>query len=212
MGSKNATRRRFIQSAFGLVVIGSGKYLQAALQVTPAQAEGPFYPIKSHRFEDTDQDLVKIESATKAAGGQILYLTGNVSTPGGVPMSGVYVEIWQCDINGRYIHPRDSNGLKKDPYFQGFGRALTTNTGQYHFKTIKPVAYQSRTPHIHFKVIQKDGVELLTTQMYFEGEPLNRSDSLYGRLSDDGKKQLTVSVDKVKSQELISRFDIVIGT
>ena len=70
------------------------------------------------------------------------------------------------------------NGKRRDSNFQGFGRFLTSTSGEYYFRTIKPVAYPGRTPHIHFKIKQGDR-ELLTTQCYVKGDPGNDRDGIY---------------------------------
>jgi protocatechuate 3,4-dioxygenase, beta subunit len=107
----------------------------------------------------------------------------------GRPLPGYLVEIWQCDAHGHYLAERGSSWsdwLKKreapDPGFQGYGRTLTDAGGGYRFRTIRPVSYPGRTPHIHFKV-RRDGRELLTTQMYVAGEPGNERDGIYGELA-----------------------------
>jgi len=73
------------------------------------------------------------------------------------------IEIWQCDVNGHYLHTRDNNAVA-DSSFQGFGHAITGSDGVYEFITIKPVPYPGRTPHIHVKAFAND--KELTTQFY----------------------------------------------
>ncbi|MGI9456654.1 MAG: hypothetical protein ACR2NU_08835 [Aeoliella sp.] len=58
------------------------------------------------------------------------------------------VEIWQVDGKGAYLHSRGESGQGREPNFQGFGRFLTGKSGEYYFRTIKPVRYPGRTPHI----------------------------------------------------------------
>ena len=74
---------------------------------------------------------------------------GRVLTVSGKAVPGVRVEIWQCDAKGYYHHPHDRGG-RADPRFQGYGRTSTDEQGQYRFRTIRPVAYPGRAPHIHF--------------------------------------------------------------
>jgi protocatechuate 3,4-dioxygenase beta subunit len=93
------------------------------------------------------------------------------------------VEIWQVDNNGVYIHSKDRRHDLHDGHFQGYGRFLTGSGGEYHFRTIKPVVYPGRTPHIHFK-IGKNEKELLTTQCYIKGEPHNERDGVYRGIRD----------------------------
>jgi len=79
------------------------------------------------------------------------------------------VEIWQVDASGSYIHSRSGDRGKRDKNFQGYGRFLTGSKGEYYFRTIKPVGYQTRTPHIHV-IVKKGDRRLLTTQLYVKGE------------------------------------------
>ena len=201
-----------LKSTVGIGVMGVAAAANGALALTPRQSEGPFYPRPSHRFDDDDNDLVMLENQTRKAGGLILHLSGRVQSPSGEPQAGARVEIWQCDVNGRYIHPRDrGSNLKKDRYFQGFGHATAQAGGEYFFRTIRPVAYTGRTPHIHFKVFDADGREKLTTQMYVAGEPLNDSDGLYRRLNPEARQRVTVALSTDDAGNYIGRFDLVIG-
>ena len=138
--------------------------------------------------------------------GQVLGLDGR-------PMPGVLIEIWQCDANGRYRHPRERGAGVQDPGFQGYGRALTDAGGAYHFRTIRPVAYPGRTPHIHFKLGTAAG-ELLTTQMYVAGEPGNERDGLLNAIRDlDQRRRLLVELhaaDAIEADALAGTFDIVV--
>ncbi|NML17216.1 dioxygenase family protein [Azohydromonas caseinilytica] len=157
----------------------------ARLRPTPAQTEGPFYPV---RFgEDTDADLLA-HGARRYMGAQPCWVSGTVTDTAGMPLAGAVVEIWQCDGQGHYHHPGD--GDRADPAFQGFGRVLTGADGGYHFHTIRPVAYAGRAPHIHFKV-RALGRELLTTQLYVEGDPGNARDGLWRRLSAAEREAVT---------------------
>ena len=117
---------------------------------TPRQTEGPFYPNKLPL--DTDNDLLVINDGITPAVGEVTYLTGRILDAKGGPVRNALVEIWQVDNNGAYIHTEDPHGEKHDKNFQGFGRFLTGSTGEYYFRTIKPVLYTGRTRHIHFKI------------------------------------------------------------
>jgi protocatechuate 3,4-dioxygenase, beta subunit len=181
---------------------------RAAL-LTPRQTEGPFYPPVLPA--DSDSDLVRVTGADAAALGQVTHVTGRVLDRQGRPLSGALVEIWQCDAHGRYLHPGD-RGSTRDPGFQGFGRSLTDTGGGYRFRTIRPVAYTGRTPHIHFKVL-RDGAELLTTQMYVAGEASNARDGLYRRLDPDERERVTVALrpaPEIESGALAGLFEIVV--
>lgn len=162
-----------------------------ALARTPAQMEGPFYPTPRMRFADADNDLVRIEGAVRQAGGQPVLLGGRVLDRGGNPVAGARVEIWQCDANGRYLHPGDTNPAPRDAGFQGFGHVVTEADGAYGFRTIRPVAYPGRAPHIHVKVIHPGGT--LTTQFYVAGDRGNDRDALYRRLSPTERQAVTLN-------------------
>src|SRR5262245_38552377 len=143
---------------------------------TPRQTEGPFYPPKLPL--DTDNDLIVLNDSLTPAVGEVTYLSGRILDATGGPIRNAVVEIWQCDAHGAYRHPGSDNGGKRDANFQGFGRFTTGSTGEYLFRTIKPVPYPGRAPHVHFK-IKKGGKELLTTQCYVRGHPGNDKDGIF---------------------------------
>ena len=173
----DSTRRKIL---LGLAALPAAGIARAALP-TPGASEGPFYPTRDMRFDDVDNDLVRIDGLVEQAGGEIVRLSGRVLDRDGKPVAGARVEIWQCDINGRYLHRRDSGPAPRDPAFQGIGLDRTGADGAYAFRTIRPVPYGSRTPHIHVKV-WAGGQERLTTQFYLPDHPGNARDWLYRRI------------------------------
>jgi protocatechuate 3,4-dioxygenase beta subunit len=179
---------------------------------TPRQTEGPFYPVKLPL--DTDNDLLVINDGITPAVGEITHLTGRVLDSNGDPIRGALVEIWQVDHHGAYLHEGSANREKLDKNFQGFGRFLTASSGEYYFRTIKPVPYPGRTPHIHFAVKLK-GREKWTTQCYVKGHPQNERDGIYMGVRDAKQRAaITVDFSPVKGSrigELATRFDIVLG-
>ena len=158
-----STRRHFIRNAALGAALFTTPGLFADLLLTPKQTEGPFYPDKLPL--DTDNDLLVINEGITPAVGDVTYVSGRILDGRGDPIRNAVVEIWQCDNNGAYLHSGTSNKDKKDKNFQGFGRFVTGSSGEYLFRTIKPVPYPGRTPHIHYKVKLK-GKEVLTTQLY----------------------------------------------
>ena len=183
-----------------------------ALTLTPSQTEGPFYP--THLPLDTDNDLIVVNDGITPATGEITHLTGRIVDSKGAPLRNVLVEIWQVDSQGAYLHEGTSNKEKRDKNFQGFGRFLTGSTGEYYFRTIKPVAYPGRTPHIHVAIKMK-GRDKWTTQCYINGDPGNERDSLWKGITDP-KARAAVTVDfkpisNSRAGELAARFDIVLG-
>lgn len=208
-------RRRFLRSVATSAVWFSARGAFAeALQRTPAQTAGPFYP--STLPLDTDNDLLIINDGITPAVGEVTHLGGRVLDAAGSPIRNALVEIWQVDNNGAYIHKDSVNGDKRDGNFQGFGRFLTGSSGEYYFRTIKPVPYGDasfrRTRHIHFAVHLK-GHDRFTTQCYVKGEPLNVQDSILNAIKDPAAKE-SVIVDFAPlpgshAAELAAKFDIV---
>lgn len=136
-------------TALGLYATGRSA---VAASLTPSATEGPFYPTESMRRGDVDNDLVKIMGKVQEAGGEVFNLKGRVLDADGAPLAGKRIEIWQCDMNGKYMHTGDRQNIPFDAVFQGFGHDITGQDGNYKFRTIKPVTYPGRTPHIHVKL------------------------------------------------------------
>lgn len=179
-------RRNLIRFALAMPFIGSTAFAR-----TPRATEGPFYPTEPMRFEDADNNLVNIAGTGKTAAGDVIVLKGRVFDGSGAPANGARVEIWQCDANGIYLHTRDRTA-NYDAAFQGFGHVVTGPDGAYAFRTIKPVTYPGRTPHIHVKV--RHGTRDLTTQFYLDGHPANKRDRIFQRLSSADKKSVTMTL------------------
>jgi protocatechuate 3,4-dioxygenase, beta subunit len=206
-------RRRFLASlAAGTAALGMRGSFAEELTLTPRQMEGPFYPDRLPL--DTDNDLLIVNDEITPAVGEITHLTGRILDTRGEPIRNALVEIWQVDGNGVYLHTADSRRGGQDRNFQGFGRFLTGSTGDYYFRTIKPVPYPGRTPHIHFAVKMK-GREKFTTQCYIKGEPRNERDGIYRSVRDPKTRELiTIDFAPIKESKigaLGARFDIVLG-
>ena len=213
MHASRPSRRHFLGglAASAAYFTVSGAFAEDLVR-TPAQTEGPFYPDKLPL--DTDNDLIVINDSLKPSVGEITWLTGRILGLNGTPLKNAVVEIWQCDNNGAYLHSGTSNADKKDKNFQGFGRFTTAASGEYLFRTIKPVPYPGRTPHIHFKIKLK-GKDLLNTQCYVKGHPGNEKDMIWKSVKDE-KQRAAITVDFAplkasKIGELAARFDLVMG-
>ena len=209
-------RRRFLRrlglGGLGAMIFATPGAFADELTRTPRQTEGPFYPDKLPL--DTDNDLLVINDSLTPAVGDITWLSGRILDSHGEPVRNALVEIWQCDNNGAYIHSQSGNRQKRDANFQGFGRFLTGSTGEYQFRTIKPVPYPGRTPHIHFAIKMKGRKELIT-QCYIEGHAQNERDFIYMGIKDEkARKSITIPFVALKGSrigELSARFDIVLG-
>jgi protocatechuate 3,4-dioxygenase beta subunit len=185
----------------------------AALPLTPRQTAGPFYPLAFPA--DSDNDLVQIAGHPGMAMGTITHITGRILDPVGRGISGARVEIWQCDSDGRYHYVHDEQADRPlDENFQGYGQTITDAAGGYRFRTIRPVPYPGRTPHIHFAV-SGAGLPRFTTQMYVAGEPLNERDSILMAVRDPAARaRLTVPLrpaPEIETGALAGTFDIVPG-
>ena len=207
-------RRTLLSTASGAAAWFTTRGLFAdELMATSSLTEGPFYPDRMPL--DTDNDLLILNDALTPAVGEITHLSGRVLSQAGEPLRNAFVEIWQVDNHGAYLHSGTSNADKRDSNFQGYGRFLTDSSGRYYFRTIKPVPYPGRTPHIHFGISQ-NGHRIFTTQLLIKGHPQNDSDGVFRTIRDPQLRQ-TVMADfnplpGSKLGELTAEFDIVLGT
>jgi protocatechuate 3,4-dioxygenase, beta subunit len=207
--------RRVFLGALGAAFFTTPGLFAEELFRTPPMTEGPFYP--DHLPLDTDNDLIVINDRATPALGEITHLSGKIMDPRGNPLRNATIEIWQCDANGVYLHSSDSGPrqAQRDSNFQGFGTFTTGSSGEYRFRTIKPVPYPVRpAPHIHVKVKQGDK-ELLTTQFFIRGHPGNARDGIANSSGDlIDRELLLVDFKPLKTSrigELAATFDIVIG-
>lgn len=205
-------RRRIIGGGLALGTLAwttPGVY--AELLQTAELTEGPFYPDQLPL--DTDNDLIIINDSVTPAVGEVTHLTGRVLTKSGSPVRNAFVEIWQVDANANYLHTRGATG-ERDGNYQGYGRFLTDSKGNYYFRTIKPVPYPGRTPHIHVAV-SRNGQRILTTQLLIDGHPQNATDGVLRGLRDPlARKTIMGEFKPVEDStigELSVNFDLVLG-
>tara|TARA_R110002072_G_scaffold155657_1_gene305984 strand:- start:23492 stop:24241 length:750 start_codon:yes stop_codon:yes gene_type:complete len=207
------SRRQFLGYSAGAagLFVTPGLFAEE-LARTASIGEGPFYPDRMPL--DTDNDLLLINDAITPAVGEITHLSGRVLSQSGEPLRNAFVEIWQVDNNGAYLHSGTSNADKRDSNFQGYGRFLTDVKGHYYFRTIKPVAYPGRTPHIHLAVSQ-NGKRVFTTQILVKGEKQNKRDGLFRNIRDEAARQTVLAdfrkIPDSKIGELAASFDVVLG-
>jgi protocatechuate 3,4-dioxygenase beta subunit len=218
MSADPLSRRPLLRSALSFAALAQLPLVPAlaapaALVATPRQTPGPFYPT---RFpQDVDNDLVTVSGHGAPAQGQVTLLTGRVIDLTGRPITGARVEIWQCDVYGRYHHVESPWQTPQiDENFQGYGRTVTKDDGAYDFRTIRPVAYSGRAPHVHF-AISAPGIERFVTQMYLAGDPLNERDPVFSHIREPGARQsVMVALEPADVREpgaLAARFNIVLG-
>jgi protocatechuate 3,4-dioxygenase, beta subunit len=189
-------------------VLARSKRKHPAFPLTTDQTEGPFYPPDWEG--DADNDLVMVRGEAAGALGVVTHISGQILGADGKPLSSAKVEIWQCDHAGHYRHPGDDQPGKRDAGFQGRGRMLTDDGGRYSFRTIRPVSYPGRTPHIHFHVVK--GQRELTTQMYVAGEALNASDGILNSIADPRQREAVIvkleAANGLEQDALAGVFDI----
>ncbi|MCW5969402.1 MAG: hypothetical protein KIT57_12900 [Blastocatellales bacterium] len=193
------TRRQLLRqtllSAAGLPLLGTLQALPAPvlavtedLPETENNWEGPFYkpgaPLRS----------VLLESGMA---GTPLTVSGRVLDTSGRPLKGALLDFWQADHKGEY----DNKG------FQLRGRLYTDDEGRYTLRTIKPLYYgeprDKRPSHIHVKA-SFERSPILTTQLYFKGDPWNHHDVAV-------RPSLMMS-PRQASDGLAAQFDFVIRT
>ena len=221
--AKTLQRRHFLAGAAGtlLTPLAVAQTASSAVRVSPSQTLGPFYPRNAaERPVETDADLLRVEGDRVLTKGVPIYLMGRVLDRRGQPLTNAAVEIWQCDANAVYHHPAGSAETERDPNFQGYGVTRTDTAGAFHFRTIKPIAYPGRTPHIHVRV-QAPGASAFATQLYLPDDPGNRRDFLFSRMSADDQAALTLKLEPAttagvtpalaRATQLIARTELVVG-
>ena len=148
---------------------------------TPKQTEGPYWTADSPERNDFTGDGAPCQRMT---------LTGTVVDTACQPVPGTLLDFWQCDGNGVY----DNEGYKLR------GHQFTDDKGAFRLTTVKPGLYPGRTRHFHVKV-RRPGGDVLTTQLYFPGEPANKADGIYRpelemTVSETGDASFTFVVEK----------------
>lgn len=139
---------------------------------TPPRTEGPYFKPRS-----PERRAIRDEKTA----GTAFVVTGRVLSTRGEPVAGALLDVWQADGDGAY--DLEGFGLR--------GHQFTEKDGTYRIETVIPGYYPGRTRHIHVKV-QPAGGRVLTTQLFFPGDPGNRRDALYStwlrmRLSEDSR-------------------------
>lgn len=191
-------RRLLAGSAAGVVVGLALPALASSRRALARMTDGPFYPPRAWReaWTDQDADLSRVQRGERAltAQGEHLGLEGTVVDSRGRLVDGTEVEIWQCDVFAHYRHPSTEPAQGKvDEGFQGFGATRSAGDGAYRFRTIRPVPYPGRTPHIHVKLRHASFGEL-TTQLFVDGDAANDRDGLWRRLSADDRAALAMTL------------------
>ena len=202
-------RRKLMLGLSGLIAAGASGTV-AALMPTPRQSSGPFYPVSLPL--DDDNNLTEVAGKSGKANGIISDVSGRIVDINGNPLRDLRIEIWQCDANGRYRHPRENASRPLDENFQGHGFTTTNAQGLYRFRTIRPVRYPGRTPHIHVAVFP-GGENPFVTQLYIAGEKSNETDFLYNDVPLDRRHLVTAEFkpSTAAGAEQQASFDIILN-
>jgi protocatechuate 3,4-dioxygenase, beta subunit len=179
--------------------------LASSRRALAPMTDGPFYPPRTWRERgplpvDWDADLTRVTQRAAPARGEHLALLATVVDTQGRLIDNAEVEIWQCDTRQRYRHP----GVALEPGsfdegFQGFGAAKSRSDGTVALRTIKPVPYPGRTPHIHVKLRHASFGEL-TSQLFLAGDAGNERDFLWRQLSVEQRTGLAMQLRPAGSE------------
>jgi protocatechuate 3,4-dioxygenase beta subunit len=173
-----------IDGSFAAAALPATPVCHEADEVTLRQTEGPYFKPSSPERADL------LEAGTS---GRQLELSGYVLSRACKPLAGALLDFWHADKTGEY----DNSG------FRLRGHQFSDAQGRYRLHSIVPGLYAGRTRHIHVKV-QPRGGRVLTTQLYFPGEPGNHSDSLF-------RSELLMRTAETAGL-LAARFDFVLGS
>jgi protocatechuate 3,4-dioxygenase beta subunit len=210
------TRRRALllaglSAACGVAVANTERRRLAAM------TEGPFYPPARWRGHDGDWDAdlatVRRRGQVLQARGELLGLGLRVLDTQGRVVDGAEVEIWQCDTLAAYRHPSvAATPGRFDPGFQGFGAGRSTRDGTLAFRTIRPVSYPGRTPHIHVKLRHASFGEV-SSQLFVAGDPGNERDFLWRQLATADRDALAMVLKPATTGGLQwqAQHDLVLG-
>lgn len=214
-GGVEAGRRRTLRLAVSAVATLAAPALASSRRALARMTEGPFYPPRSwrERWSDWDADLTRVQGAGGVARGEHLGFEGRVLDVDERAIDGVTVEIWQCDALGHYRHPSTEPAQRADDAFQGFGSTRSDAGGRLRFRTIRPVPYPGRTPHIHVKLRHASFGEL-TSQLFVAGDPGNARDFLWRALPATDRPALEMRLDAAPADSglrWLVRHDLVVA-
>jgi len=196
--TSSSGRRRFALGAGAALSTLAWPALASSRRAIATMTDGPFYPPRAWReqWADWDADLSRVQrdGRTLVARGEHLGLELQLVDVNGRAIDGAEVEIWQCDAMAVYRHPgvRVVEG-QFDPGFQGFGATRSTADGGLRMRTIRPVPYPGRTPHIHIKLRHATFGEL-SSQLFVAGDAGNARDFLWRAVQATDREMLEMTL------------------
>lgn len=205
------------------LLLGAAAVIALPARAAPARplapmTEGPFYPPRAwrERWPDQDADLSRVQlrdGRTLLARGEHLGLELRVADTEGRAIDGAEIEIWQCDTMQTYRHPRQPSAPgSHDEGFQGFGATRSAAGGVARMRSIKPVPYPGRTPHIHVLLRHPSFGETIS-QLFLAGDPGNARDFLWRSLAPADRAPLELALQAApqgSGLRWISRHTLVV--
>jgi len=200
----NPGRRRVALAGAAACAAVACPALASSRRVVATMTDGPFYPPRAWReqWPDWDADLSRVQrdGRTLLAHGEHLGLELQLADTHGRAIDGAEVEIWQCDALAVYHHPRVRRVAGQyDEGFQGFGASRADRDGQLRFRTIKPVTYPGRTPHIHIKIRHASFGDV-TSQLFIAGDPGNARDFLWRAVDEADRPMLEMKLQPAAAE------------
>lgn len=179
--------------------------MNGKLTITPETTLGPFYP---ETFVPLDSnDLTTTRLGQPRAAGEKIWLHGKVRDLNGMGRPRILIEIWQANAKGAYRHGSEPDKEKLDPNFDGWGRALSDDSGYYEFLTVVPGAHGRRAPHINFTLFGT-GIDRLQTAAFLPGSKASGKDPVLAACG--GRADLLIATEDGEREDGIRqiRFDI----
>ena len=200
----NAARRHLVLAGAATLAGVAAPALASSRRSIATMTDGPFYPPRAWReqWTDWDADLSRVQRGGRVleAQGETLGLELRLIDVNGRIVDGAEIEIWQCDALAAYRHPRVQRVAGSyDEGFQGFGASRSGADGQARFRSIRPVPYPGRTPHIHIKLRHASFGEL-TSQLFIAGAPGNAGEFLWRALATDDREALAMKLQPATAE------------
>ena len=176
----------------------AARVLPSSRRAITAMTDGPFYPPRAWReaWPDQDADLSRVQVGGRVlqAQGEHLGLEITLVDTQGRAIDGADVEIWQCDALAAYRHPQVATTPGRfDAGFQGFGATRSNASGLARLRSIRPVPYPGRTPHIHVKLRHASFGEI-SSQLFVAGDAGNARDFLWRGLAASDRAALEMKL------------------
>jgi protocatechuate 3,4-dioxygenase beta subunit len=153
---------------------------------TESTVLGPFHMVESPPRELGDD--IALDGK-----GESCLVTGQVTGPGGEPLAGALVDVWQANDDGFYDVQQP--GVQPERNLRGLFTA--DDDGRFRFRTIVPRYYPipddgpvgellaatgrhpNRPAHVHF-IVTAPGHRPVTTHLFVDGDPYLDSDAVFG--------------------------------